>query len=106
MAECSAPAKVGALIFADARSAVRRADRVVRPYKRFRRGRCPCPPGPWRIGAPHTRKEELPFVASALSDGALDASEAKAFAYHYAYQITGGDVYLGVYGSSRAVVSY
>ncbi len=46
------------------------------------------------------------FVASALSDGALDASEAKAFAYHYAYQTTGGDVYLGVYGSSRAVVSY
>lgn len=45
-------------------------------------------------------------MASALSDGALDASEAKAFAYHYAYQITGGDVYLGVYGSSRAVVSY
>ena len=46
------------------------------------------------------------FVESALSDGALNASEAKAFAYHYAYQITEGNVYLGVYGSSRAVVSY
>lgn len=46
------------------------------------------------------------FVESALADDALDASEAKAFGYHYAYQITGGDVYLGVYGSSRAVVSY
>ena len=46
------------------------------------------------------------FVESALADDALDASEAKAFGYHYAYQITGGDVYLGVYGSSRAVVPY
>lgn len=46
------------------------------------------------------------FVESALSDNTLSASEAKAFAYHYAYQITDGDVYLGVYGSSRAVVPY
>lgn len=46
------------------------------------------------------------FVESALSDGALNANEAKAFAYHYAYQTTEGNVYLGVYGSSRAVVAY
>lgn len=46
------------------------------------------------------------FVESALSDNVLSASEAKAFAYHYAYELTGGDVYLGVYGNSRAVVDY
>lgn len=46
------------------------------------------------------------FVESALSDNALNASEAKAFAYHYAYQLTGGDVWLGVYGSSHSVVDY
>ena len=46
------------------------------------------------------------FVESALSDNKLDASEAKAFAYHYAYQIADGDVDLGVYGSSRAIVDF
>ena len=42
----------------------------------------------------------------ALSDGVLDAEEAKAFAYHYAYQLTEGNCSLGVYGSSRAIVDY
>ena len=46
------------------------------------------------------------FVESALADNALSASEAKAFAYHYAYQLTAGDVYLGVYGNSRSIVDY
>ncbi len=46
------------------------------------------------------------FEETALSDNALDASEAKAFAYHYAYQLSDGDVYLGVYGSSRNIVDY
>ncbi len=46
------------------------------------------------------------FVETAFADDKLDASEAKAFGYHYAYQLTGGDVYLGVYGHSRAIVDY
>lgn len=46
------------------------------------------------------------FVVSALLDGKLNASEAKAFAYHFAYQLTDGDVYLGVYGNSRDIVDY
>lgn len=46
------------------------------------------------------------FVTSALSDNALTSSEAKAFAYHYAYQLTDGAAYLGVYGSSRDIVDY
>ena len=45
-------------------------------------------------------------MTDALSDNALDASEAKAFTYHYAYQITGGKVDLGAYGNSRAIVDY
>ena len=45
-------------------------------------------------------------MEDALADNALDASEAKAFTYHYAYQITGGDVDLGAYGNSRAIVNY
>lgn len=43
---------------------------------------------------------------NALSDGVLSVSEAKAFAYHYAYQLTGGDVSLGIYGGSRAIVDF
>lgn len=46
------------------------------------------------------------WVTDALSDNKLDASEAKAFTYHYAYQITGGKVDLGAYGNSRAIVDY
>lgn len=46
------------------------------------------------------------WVSDALSDNTLDAAEAKAFAYHYAYQISGGDVELGIYGSSRAIVDF
>ncbi|MCI5689249.1 MAG: DUF4430 domain-containing protein [Emergencia sp.] len=46
------------------------------------------------------------YVQNALSDDALSAAEAKAFAYHYAYQLTGGDVWLGVYGSSRNIVDF
>lgn len=46
------------------------------------------------------------WVSDALSDNKLDAAEAKAFAYHYAYQISGGDVELGIYGSSRAIVDF
>lgn len=46
------------------------------------------------------------FVESALSDNVLSSSEAKAFAYHYAYQLTGGDVCLGVYGHSSNIVDY
>jgi hypothetical protein len=46
------------------------------------------------------------WADDALSDNALDASEAKAFAYHYAYQLTGGNVWLGVYGSSHSIVDY
>lgn len=46
------------------------------------------------------------WVSDALSDNKLDAAEAKAFTYHYAYQISGGDVELGIYGSSRAIVDF
>lgn len=46
------------------------------------------------------------FAKNALSDNTLDVNEAKAFAYHYAYQLTEGDVWLGVYGSSRDVVGF
>ena len=46
------------------------------------------------------------YVYDALSDNVIDNAEAKAFAYHYAYQLTDGDVYLGVYGSSRDIVDY
>ncbi|MGN1143543.1 MAG: DUF4430 domain-containing protein [Anaerovoracaceae bacterium] len=46
------------------------------------------------------------FAKTALSDNTLDANEAKAFAYHYAYQLTEGDVWLGVYGSSRDIVGF
>jgi len=46
------------------------------------------------------------WVETALANNALDATEAKVFAYHYAYQLTGGDVDLGVYGSSRAIVDF
>jgi len=46
------------------------------------------------------------WADDALSDNALDASEAKAFAYHYAYQLTGGNVWLGIYGSSHSIVDY
>lgn len=43
---------------------------------------------------------------NALSDNALTAAEAKAFAYHYAYQLTDGEAHLGVYGNSRAIVDF
>ena len=46
------------------------------------------------------------YVNNALSDGRLSVAEAKAFAYHYAYQLTGGDVYLGIYGGSRNIVDF
>lgn len=46
------------------------------------------------------------WADDALSDNALDASEAKAFAYHYAYQLTDGNVWLGIYGSSHSIVDY
>ncbi len=46
------------------------------------------------------------YVKTALSDNALNVNEAKAFAYHYAYQLTEGDVWLGVYGSSRDIVGF
>lgn len=46
------------------------------------------------------------WVKSALADNAINAAEAKAFAYHYAYQLTGGDIELGIYGSSRAIVDF
>ena len=46
------------------------------------------------------------YAENALSDHALTSSEAKAFAYHYAYQLTGGNVWLGVYGSSHNIVDY
>lgn len=46
------------------------------------------------------------YVENALSDGALSAAEAKAFGYHYAYQLTGGDIWLGVYGSSYGIVDF
>ena len=46
------------------------------------------------------------WVTSALSDNSISAAESKAFAYHYAYQMTQGDVDLGVYGSSRAIVAF
>lgn len=46
------------------------------------------------------------YAENALSDNALTSSEAKAFAYHYAYQLTGGNVWLGVYGSSHSIVDY
>lgn len=46
------------------------------------------------------------YAENALSDNALTSSEAKAFAYHYAYQLTGGNVWLGVYGSSHSIVNY
>ncbi len=46
------------------------------------------------------------YVTDALADDKLDAAEAKAFAYHYAYQLTNGKVSLGIYGPSRAVVDY
>lgn len=46
------------------------------------------------------------YVNTALSDNTLDVNEAKAFAYHYAYQLTEGDVWLGVYGSSRDIVGF
>ena len=46
------------------------------------------------------------YVNNALSDGRLSVAEAKAFAYHYAYQLTGGDVYLGIYGGSRDIVDF
>lgn len=43
---------------------------------------------------------------SALADGVLSADEAKGFAYRYAYRDTDGDVFLGVYGASRAIVAF
>lgn len=43
---------------------------------------------------------------NALSDGALSTAEAKAFAYHYAYQLSSGEAWLGIYGSSRAIVDF
>ena len=46
------------------------------------------------------------WVTNALSNNAISTAEAKAFAYHYAYQMTQGDVDLGVYGNSRAIVSF
>ena len=46
------------------------------------------------------------WQTDALSDDVLDAAEAKAFAYHYAYQLTDGNCWLGVYGSSRAIVDF
>lgn len=46
------------------------------------------------------------FVESALSDNALNANEAKAFAYHYTYQLTGGNCWLGVFGSTYGVVDF
>ena len=46
------------------------------------------------------------WVETALSNNALDATEAKVFTYHYAYQIKGGNVDLGAYGNSRTIVDY
>lgn len=41
-----------------------------------------------------------------LEKETLTPADAQAFAYHYAYQITDGDVYLGIYGSSRDIVDF
>lgn len=46
------------------------------------------------------------FVEGALIDGTLNKDEAKAFAYHYAYQETKGDCWLGVYGSTHGIVDF
>lgn len=46
------------------------------------------------------------YVEEALSDGAINSIEAKAFAYHYTYQLTGGNCWLGVYGSTYGVVDF
>lgn len=56
-------------------------------------------------------EEEYPdlwdaYVETALADEQLSVAEAKAFSYHYAYQLTNGDVRLGVYGDSRAIVDF
>lgn len=56
-------------------------------------------------------EEEYPdlwdaYVEKALADEQLTVAEAKAFSYHYAYQLTNGDVRLGVYGDSRAIVDF
>ncbi|MBS6723541.1 MAG: leucine-rich repeat protein [Clostridiales bacterium] len=56
-------------------------------------------------------EEEYPdlwdaYVETALEDDALSTAEAKAFAYHYAYQFTDGDVNLGIYGDSRDIVDF
>ena len=56
-------------------------------------------------------EEEYPdlwdaYVKTALADEQLTVAEAKAFSYHYAYQLTNGDVCLGVYGDSRAIVDF
>lgn len=56
-------------------------------------------------------EEEYPdlwdaYVETALEDDTLSTAEAKAFAYHYAYQFTDGDVNLGIYGDSRDIVDF
>lgn len=56
-------------------------------------------------------EEEYPdlwdaYVETALKDDTLSTAEAKAFAYHYAYQFTDGDVNLGIYGDSRDIVDF
>lgn len=56
-------------------------------------------------------EEEYPdlwdaYVETALADEQLSVAEAKAFSYHYAYQLTNGNVRLGVYGDSRAIVDF
>ncbi len=56
-------------------------------------------------------EEEYPdlwdaYVETALEGDTLSTAEAKAFAYHYAYQFTDGDVNLGIYGDSRDIVDF
>lgn len=46
------------------------------------------------------------YVEEALSDGTINSIEAKAFAYHYTYQLTGGNCWLGVYGSTYGIVDF
>ena len=46
------------------------------------------------------------YKNSVLEAETLTPADAQAFAYHYAYQITDGDVYLGIYGSSRDIVDF
>ncbi len=44
------------------------------------------------------------FLTNALAGDSLTVANAKALAYHYAYQATGGEAWLGAFGGTRAVV--